>query len=153
MYQKRNNSNRAYRGLWVWQDAKALYLLTCKIFLKFPYSLKRVVSQQIASVDSVHRNIAEGHCRRGTGEYLQFLNYAKGSLGESVSAIEVYFEAGQISKEEYEEWDRLAYKLENGLLKLIEKIQQKRFGGSNNNQVKEMNVIYQTATTNNQPEE
>jgi four helix bundle protein len=95
----RKNLNRGYMKLIVWQDAKALYVLTCKMFRTFPYELKRVASQQIASVDSIHRNVAEGYARRSLSEYLQFLNIALGSAGESVSGIHVYFEAGQILKE------------------------------------------------------
>ena len=88
--------------------------------------MRRVASNQIASVDSVHRNIAEGYCRRSINEYLQSLNIALGSLGESVSAVHVYRRAEQISEEEFESWHVLAYKLENGMKKLIESLQYKR---------------------------
>jgi four helix bundle protein len=86
----RRNINRGYQKLIVWQDAADLYVLTCRLFRKFQYELRRVASNQIASVDSVHRNIAEGYCRRSLKEYLQFLNVALGSLGESVSGTLVY---------------------------------------------------------------
>src|SRR5262245_54157870 len=122
----RRNINRGYMKLIVWQDAAELYGLTCKIFRKFQYELRRVASNQIASVDSVHRNIAEGYCRRGINEYLQSLNIALGSLGESVSAIHVYRRAEQISEQEFESLDVLAYKLENGMKRLIESLQYKR---------------------------
>ena len=123
---QRKNINRGYQKLMVWQDAADLYVLTCKIFRKFHYELRRVASNQIASVDSVHRNIAEGYCRRSINEYLQSLNIALGSLGEPVSAVHVYRRAEQISEEEFESWDVLAYKLENGMKKLIESLQYKR---------------------------
>ncbi len=123
---QRKNINRGYQKLIVWQDAADLYVLTCRIFRKFQYELRRVASSQIASVDSVHRNIAEGYCRRSLNEYLQFLNFALASIGESVSGASVYRRAEQISEEEFEAWDRLAYKLENGLKKLIESLQYKR---------------------------
>ena len=58
---QRKNINRGYQKLIVWQDAADLYVSTCKIFRKFHYELRRVASNQIASVDSVHRNIAEGY--------------------------------------------------------------------------------------------
>ena len=73
----RKNINRGYMKLIVWQDAKALYVLTCKLFREFPYELKRVASQQIAAADSVHRNIAEGYARRSLNEYLNFLNIVR----------------------------------------------------------------------------
>lgn len=125
----RKNINRGYMKLIVWQDAKKLYILTCNIFRKFPYELKRISSNQIASVDSVHRNIAEGYSRRTINEYLQFLNVSLASLGESVSGVHVYKEAGQVSETEFEEWDNLAFKIENGMKKLIESLQQKRSRG------------------------
>jgi four helix bundle protein len=123
---QRKNINRGYQKLIVWQDATELYILTCKIFRKFQFELRRVASNQIASVDSVHRNIAEGYCRRSINEYLQSLNIALGSLGESVSGTHVYRRAEQISEEEFESWDALAFKLENGMKKLIESLQYKR---------------------------
>ena len=122
----RKNINRGYMKLTVWQDAAELYGLTCNIFRKFQYELRRVASNQIASVDSVHRNVAEGYCRRSINEYLQSLNIALGSLGESVSGTHVYRLAEQISEEEFEAWDALAYKLENGMKRLIESLQYKR---------------------------
>jgi four helix bundle protein len=122
----RKNINRGYQNLRVWQDAKELYILTVRYFKNFPYEFKRIVANQYASVDSIHRNISEGYCRKSVKEYLQFLNYAQGSLGESVSGCNVYYAAGQLSENEFEEMDKLAYKLENGLLALIRSIQKKR---------------------------
>lgn len=43
----------------------------------------KLISQQIGSADSICANIEEGHGRRGTGEYLQFLNYSRGSARET----------------------------------------------------------------------
>jgi len=128
----------------VWKDAKKLYQLTWEIFRKFPYELKKVASNQIASVDSIHRNIAEGYCRKSLNEYLQFLNISMSSLGESVSSIYVYREANQITEEEFEEWDTLAFKIENGMKNLIEKLQYKRISGTwdDNYIVQESNQSY-----------
>src|SRR5438876_11470686 len=64
------NRNRGYQSLRVWADAQEYYVATCPVFREFPFELKRVASQQIASADSVHRNIAEGYCRRSRPEYL-----------------------------------------------------------------------------------
>lgn len=122
----KKNKNRGYQKLCVWIDAIELYVQSSKIFRKFPYQLSRIASQAIASSDSVHRNIAEGYCRKSVKEYLQFLNYALGSLGESVSGIFAYNKAEQITNEEFEQLNTLSYKLENGLLKLIESLEKKR---------------------------
>ena len=66
------NKNRGYQKLRVWHDAIEYYNGTCKVFRKFPYELNRVANQAIAASDSVHRNIAEGYCRRSIKEYLNF---------------------------------------------------------------------------------
>ena len=45
----RKNKNRGYQQLRVWEDAIGFYSVTCRVFRKFPYELKRVASQAIAS--------------------------------------------------------------------------------------------------------
>src|ERR1043166_7061819 len=96
------NKNRGYQQLRAWEDAVDYYVRTCSVFRKFSYELRRVGSQAIASADSVHRNIAEGYCRRSIREYLNFLNIALGSLGESVSGLHAYHQAEQITKTDFE---------------------------------------------------
>jgi four helix bundle protein len=83
----RKEKNRGYQKLRVWNDALDYYVETYQAFRGFPYELRRVAMQAIASTDSAHRNIAEGYCRRSIREYLNFLNIALGSLGESVSGL------------------------------------------------------------------
>jgi len=140
----RKNKNRGYQKLRVWNDAIDYYAETCRVFRKFPYELKRVAGQAIASADSVHRNIAEGYCRRSINEYLNFLNIALGSLGESVSGLDAYLKANQLAQEEFEKLDSMAYKLENGLLKLVESLEEKREKGGwiDSLIVKESNAVY-----------
>jgi hypothetical protein len=52
-------------------DGVEFYAANSDVFFGLPYSLRRVSSQQIASTDWVHRNIAEGYCRRSIKEYIQ----------------------------------------------------------------------------------
>ena len=140
------NKNRGYQKLRVWNDAIEFYTETCKVFRTFPYELKRVASQAIASSDSVHRNIAEGYCRRSIKEYLNFLNIALASLGESVSGLYAYRNAEQLPEEQFQHLNKLAYKLENGLLKLVESLEYKKESGDwvDNLMTKESNAIYTT---------
>ena len=142
----RKNKNRGYQKLRVWGDAIDYYVETCRVFRKFSYELRRVASQAIAAGDSVHRNIAEGYCRRSIREYLNFLNVALGSLGETVSGLHACLKAGQMTEEEFDKLDALAYKLENGLLKLVESLERKRDSGEwvDSLIVKESNEAYET---------
>jgi len=124
------NVNRGYRKLDVWNDAIEYYAVTCDVSCSFPYELKRVASNQIASADSIHRNIAEGCCRRTIKEYLQFLPIALGSAGESVSGLHAYCRADQITGEQMAAADKVVFKLDNGLKRLIESLQRKRDEGT-----------------------
>jgi four helix bundle protein len=116
---QRKNINRGYRQLIVWQEAIDYYVLTCQIFRPFPYPLQRVASQQIASVDPIHRNIAEGYCRRSVREYLQFLNIALASAGESVPGRHACQRAKQTTETDFERADATAFRPENRLKRLI----------------------------------
>ena len=138
------NKNRGYQQLRLWEDAIDYYVLTCRLFRKFTYELRRVGAQAIASADSVHRNIAEGYCRRSIREYIQFLYFSLGSLGESVSGLVGYRKAEQLTEEEFKALNDLAFKLENGLLKLVESLEQKQTTGDwiDHLMIKESNASY-----------
>ena len=141
---ERKNKNRGYQRLRVWQDAITLYVETCRLFKSFPFEMKRVAGQAIASADSIHRNIAEGYCRKSVREYIQSLYIALGSLGESVSGYQAYVRARQLSQEDFEALDSQAFKLENGLLRLVESLERKRNSGTwtETLSIKESDAIY-----------
>jgi four helix bundle protein len=123
---ERKNINRGFKKLRVWQDSVSLYIMACKIFSIFPFELKKVAANSIDAAHSVSRNISEGYCRRSIKEYLNNLNIALGSCGEFHSCYECFKQADQITKGEYEKLDQLHYKVENGLLKLVESLQKKQ---------------------------
>ncbi len=129
---ERKNINRGFKQLRVWNNSVELYILTCKLLSKFPYELKKTVSnysliahEDIDSSHSISRNIAEGYSRRSIKEYLNFLNIALGSSGEYHSCIISFDKANQITKEEFEQMDKLHYKTENELIQLIKSLQKK----------------------------
>ena len=138
------DKNRGYQQLRVWQEAIDNYVLTCRVFRKFTYELRRVGAHAIAPADSVHRNIAEGYCRRSIRECIQFLYIGLRSLGESVSGLVAYRKSEQLSETEFRDLNDLAFKLENGLLKLIESLEQKQLTGEwiDSLIIKESNVAY-----------
>ena len=73
----------SYKDLKVWQDAMALavscYQLT-GVFSKD--EMFGLTSQIRRSAVSVPANVAEGHGRENTGNFIQFLRVAQGSLKE-----------------------------------------------------------------------
>jgi len=77
------SSLKSYRDLRVWQDSlditKKIYLLTKSFPRSEQYGL---TSQMRRAAVSIPSNIAEGHARIGTGEYLRFLSIALGSIAE-----------------------------------------------------------------------
>ena len=73
---------RSYKDLLVWQKgielAKAVYKLTAK----FPAEEKFGIVSQLRRAMSIPSNIAEGQARRSTGEFVQFISNAEGSVAE-----------------------------------------------------------------------
>jgi four helix bundle protein len=149
---KRKNKNRGYQQLRVWEDAIKLYAETCGVVRAWPFEMKRIASQAMASADSVHRNIAEGYCRRSIREYIHYLYIALGSLGESVSGYHAYSTANQLSEEDFETVDQIAFKLENGLLRLVEALERKQDAGEWTDSliVQESNAVYLATPPDNQ---
>jgi four helix bundle protein len=74
---------RGYKDLIVWQKAmqlvKAIYILT----RDFPSDERfGLISQMRRAAVSVASNIAEGQARHTTGEFIQFVSHAEGSVAE-----------------------------------------------------------------------
>ncbi|MBV5286916.1 MAG: four helix bundle protein [Methyloversatilis discipulorum] len=74
---------RSYRDLLVWQRAMDLALGIYALSRSFPDSERfAMVSQLRRAAVSVPSNIAEGHARSSTRDFLRFLSIASGSLAE-----------------------------------------------------------------------
>jgi hypothetical protein len=78
-------------------------------------------------------------------EDLHFLNIAHASAGESVSGLHAFSAAKQIADSDFERLDAAAYKLENGLKRLIESLQNKKLAGTRDDSfvIRETNGIYE----------
>jgi len=78
-----NPKAQGYRDLVVWQKglmlAKEIYLLTKRLPADEKFGL---VSQMRRAAVSVPSNIAEGQARHTTGEFIQFISHAEGSVAE-----------------------------------------------------------------------
>lgn len=86
-YTKRHNINRGYMKLEVWNDAMELHGLVNEIIKTCNRIDLKLKSQVLDSTQSKSSNIAEGYCRRTINEYLQALNVALGSSGETMTRM------------------------------------------------------------------
>jgi four helix bundle protein len=74
---------RSYRDLRVWNEAMELAAECYRMTSAFPREEMFGMTSQIRRAGaSVPANIAEGYGREGTGNYVQFLKNAQGSLKE-----------------------------------------------------------------------
>jgi four helix bundle protein len=77
------NQIKSYKDLIVWQKGillvKQLYELTGSFPSREKFGL---VAQMRRAAVSVPSNLAEGHARNTTGEFVQFISHAAGSLAE-----------------------------------------------------------------------
>jgi four helix bundle protein len=120
------NKNRGYMKLIVWQKAMELFELVWNmVFVETRIDFK-LRSQIADAAQSIASNIAEGYGRRFISEYIQFLYYALGSTAETMTRAVGLKQTKQISAERFHDFDLLHYEVENRLLRLIEKLEQKR---------------------------
>ena len=72
-----------YQDLLVWQKGIVLVKRIYQLTKGFPGDEKfGLVSQMRRAAVSVPSNLAEGQARRTTGEFIQFISHAEGSIAE-----------------------------------------------------------------------
>ncbi|HEY1371877.1 MAG TPA: four helix bundle protein [Candidatus Binatia bacterium] len=92
-----------------WQKARELTQLIYRISNGTAFSKDFALRDQIRRAGvSIMSNIAEGYERSGTGEFVQFLSIAKGSVGEVISQLYVAHDQRYISDQEFQQLSRLA---------------------------------------------
>ncbi len=78
-----DSTTRSYKDLIVWQKAIELAKLVYRLTMTFPNEEKFGLTAQLRrAAVSVPSNIAEGQARRTTGEFVQFISHAEGSIAE-----------------------------------------------------------------------
>jgi four helix bundle protein len=87
---------RSYKDLIVWRKSLTLVKLVYELTRSFPSDEKfGLISQMRRAAVSVPSNLAEGHARNTTGEFIQFISHAEGSLAEletqTILAMELNF--------------------------------------------------------------
>jgi four helix bundle protein len=98
---------RSYRNLKAWQAGMDVAEAAYKITSSLPkHEIYGLTSQIQRSATSVPANIAEGHARESTKDFLRFLSIAQGSLAE----LETHLLLAQ----------RFAYINENDLEKIMQ---------------------------------
>jgi len=87
-----------YRDLVVWKKGMEVAKLTYSLTRAFPAEEKFGLTAQMrrASV-SIPSNVAEGQARHTTGEFIQFISHAEGSVAELSTQFQLAVELGFLS--------------------------------------------------------
>jgi four helix bundle protein len=76
-------NTRSYKDLVVWQKGITLATTVYGLTQKYPSAEKfGLVAQMRRAAVSIPSNIAEGQARHTTGEFIQFISHAEGSVAE-----------------------------------------------------------------------
>jgi four helix bundle protein len=123
------NKNRGYMKLVVWQRAMDLFALVWQLSYKEASIDFKLRSQVADAAQSISANISEGFVRRSINEYIQFLYYALGSMAETMTRALGLKQINGIFAARFDDFNALHYEVENRLLRLVEKLEQKRDAG------------------------
>jgi len=106
----------AYRKLVVYQHSRAFNKAIYMLLKKFPVEERFALCDQLRrAASSIPSNIAECAGRLSKKEKLRFIEYAQGSLSETMSQLELSFDVGYITKEELDSMDERAVDIQRML--------------------------------------
>ena len=92
---------RSFRDLRVWQAGIELVRGVYELTSTFPrHETYGLISQMQRAAVSVPSNIAEGHTRESTKEYLQHLSIAQASLAELETQLEIAKQLNYVSEDD-----------------------------------------------------
>jgi len=95
-----NPPAEGFRDLIVWQKGIEVTKLTYLLTRTFPADEKfGLVSQMRRAAVSISSNIAEGQARHTTGEFIQFISHAEGSVAELSTQFHLATELGFLNRE------------------------------------------------------
>ena len=90
-----------FRDLEAWQKGMNLVEACYRVTTSFPSSeLYGLTSQLRRAAVSIPSNLAEGHCRRSTGVYMNHVSIALGSHGELQTCVELAIRLGFLATSE-----------------------------------------------------
>jgi four helix bundle protein len=114
-----------YTDLGAWQKAMDLVEEIYKMTRNFPKDeIYGLTSQLRRAAVSIPSNLAEGHGRRGSREFVYHLSIALGSLSEVETQVEIARRLGYINEDQQSDLFHLAAetgRVINGLLSSLEK--------------------------------
>jgi four helix bundle protein len=114
-----------FRDLRVWQQGMDLVDRVYALSTRFPKEeLYGLASQVRRAAVSVPSNIAEGWGRNRTGYLALGLSYARGSVHEVETQLEVAMRQGWISRDDFTPTSDLLNVLSSGLLRFIQILEQ-----------------------------
>jgi four helix bundle protein len=114
-----------------WQKARELTFQVYAITKQTRFSRDYELTRQIRGAsNSVMSNIAEGFDRNGTGEFVQFLSIAKGSVAEVISHLYVALDQKYIIEEEFERVSALAIEVGNKIGALMRYLRRSGMRGT-----------------------
>ena len=114
---------KTFRDLFVWQKAMKLVTDVYEFTKKFPQEeLYGLTSQIRRSAVSIPSNIAEGHGRKSTKDYVRFLHIAIGSLFELQTQLEIGCNLKYVTRDEFGLAYESSREIERMLSSLIRKL-------------------------------
>ncbi|MBN1310503.1 MAG: four helix bundle protein [Anaerolineae bacterium] len=118
---------KSFRDLRVWQSAMDLVEHIYRVMELFPTSeVYGLTNQMRRAAVSIPSNIAEGHTRGHTSEYLQFLSVAQSSLADLQTQIEIALRLKYTTPDQAQPILELAQSLSKQLYALRNSLKNKR---------------------------
>ena len=115
---------KGYEQLNVWQKAMDLTVEIYGITKQFPKEeLYGITNQMRRAAVSIPSNIAEGHSRNSSKEFLKFLSIAKGSNAELFTQLLICERVGYISPNNLQPIKQLSQEIARMLTSLITRIE------------------------------
>ncbi len=97
---KNSEPAQNFKDLLVWQKGMDIAKMIYELTFAFPKEERfGLVSQMRRAAVSIPSNIAEGQARHTTGEFVQFISHAEGSLAELETQLRLAVELKFLSRE------------------------------------------------------
>ena len=118
---------RSYRDLTVWTAAVELCVEVYRATEAFPKTEMYGLCQQLRrAAVSVASNIAEGHQRNTTTDYIRFCHLALGSTGEIDTQLEISFRLKYLTPEGYAALNVQLVEIRKMLMAMIKSLEARR---------------------------